>query len=318
MQEFIELRKCSSETGLIKRTWNYILDRKNSFDTKLKQFPKIKELFSGNIPEKFKLYGTIHNLKVEKQFSDNFKHKETFDVFKIDSFFSLFKRNKDLNESKKSIEIYNDVKISIQEFEKIKFYKNEFETDVYITAKGENLDFIFNSEFEFHKAIIVRRKVNNTVINHIFPLHHELRALYQLKEINKNNEHVRCRFPCENAIVDEMRNMPSSLGDDEKDKHKENFKTSLRLITHFNTFPFDFDFEKYEVTNGFRQKTKEIEEMDLDLLYIYSIFYINILHKIEDEKVNERCNQLKEKLRKIDEIWNPVISKDKIDFNEKN
>jgi hypothetical protein len=48
--------------------------------------------------------------------------------------------------------------------------------------------------------------------------------------------------------------------------------------------------------------------MDLDLLYIYSIFYINIFHKIEDEKVNERCNQLKEILRKIDKIWNPVIS----------
>ncbi len=34
------------------------------------------------------------------------------------------------------------------------------------------------------------------------------------------------------------------------------------------------------------------------------------------KKCNERCNQLKEILCKIDEIWNPLISKDKINFNE--
>jgi hypothetical protein len=33
--------------------------------------------------------------------------------------------------------------------------------------------------------------------------------------------------------------------------------------------------------------------------------------------VKKRCNQLKEILRKIDEIWNPVISKVQINFNKK-
>jgi hypothetical protein len=43
----------------------------------------------------------------------------------------------------------------------------------------------------------------------------------------------------------------------------------------------------------------------------------NIFQKKEDEEVKERCNQLKEILRKIDEIWNPVIRIDRIDFNNK-
>ncbi len=53
-------------------------------------------------------------------------------------------------------------------------------------------------------------------------------------------------------------------------------KTRLWIITHFNTFKFDFDLKDYELNKVFRQKTKEIEEMDLNLLYIYFIFYVNI------------------------------------------
>jgi hypothetical protein len=329
MQEFIELRKYSSEEGMIKKTFNFMFkSKKNNFDTNFNKFPKLKELLRGNIEEKFKLYGTIHNLKVEKQFSDNFKHKETFDVFKIDSFFSLFKRNIDVNESKKSIEFYDEVKISIQEFEKIRLYKNEIETDVFITAKGGNLDFIFNSKYNFHEdaffSTIYLNKIPKITVmqdsKNEFELFDHVLLSNGLREIiRKSNDYVCCIFSCKNKLVKRMHEfIKSSKEDDNRIKHEEKFKSSLSLITHFDTYKFDFALNNYELNKGFRQKTKEIDEMDLDLLYIYSIFYVNIFQKLKDEEVNERSNQLKKILRIIDEIWNPEISKDQINFNEEN
>ncbi len=171
----------------------------------------------------------------------------------------------------------------------------------------------------------------------IIPPEPEAFTYNRLQAIRENKDDFCCNFSCQNEIVEAMSEFSiSSIEDDKREEHvktnqskeapkgdnstkelEEKFKSRLWLITHFNAFEFDFSFNNYELNKGFRQKTKEIDEMDLDLLYMYSIFYINIFQKIEDEEVKKRCNQLKEILHKMDEIWNQEISKDKINSNEK-
>ena len=114
----------------------------------------------------------------------------------------------------------------------------------------------------------------------------------------------------------DMINLSKSKVDDERKEKEKKYRSKLKLITHFDSFEFDFNFNQLEFNKGFRQKIKEIEIMDLDALYLYSIFYINIFQKINDEKVNERCRNLKGILDKIDKRWRLVESKDNKNFNE--
>ena len=179
----------------------------------------------------------------------------------------------------------------------VKFVVNEFNTDIFITISCDNKEFINNAHLQ-----LLDEKI-------------------QLCKITTMKQKLICLiFSCSNSLLKNdngfkifkyKKNFKSANDEDIKkqfsnDIDEYNFYQELNcsLISHFNTvkeIKFNTNYKKF--VQGFSQKQEKIEQMPLDLLYMYAIFYIKVFEKLEDTKFSERCIDLKIILDEIEKIW---------------
>ena len=186
--------------------------------------------------------------------------------------------------------------ITVGKFD-VEFVVNELETDIFVTILCENKEFICN--------IILKLFDTKLVIKSSKDIIHVRDSTYII-------------FSCPNELLSGSDAYKLYAWTKPFKIHTDPIFECF-LTSHFNQVIFKFDtHNKEKFQQGFSKKQEKIEKMDLDLLYLHAVFYINIFKNSESHRFRENCKQLKNILAKIDEIWKDDLKKTKKhDYNGK-
>ena len=106
-------------------------------------------------------------------------------------------------------------------------------------------------------------------------------------------------FTCPNQIFD---NIEAKL----ESQHPINFKNKIfecNITAHFNLIEISFSTENKRFIKGLSVKKEKIENMSLDILYVYGLFYVNVMNRVDDAQLRVRCIELKKIFIELDTIW---------------
>jgi hypothetical protein len=195
----------------------------------------------------------------------------------------------------KELKEYDQFKQGVTNAFVVKFIVNEFTTDIIISILCANAEFIRCASIK-----IFNEKNKRVTYKGCHPEHNFDWKIYSLI------------FSCSNEVFPNI---------EEKIKHAhpkdfENKVFECNIIAHFNSLEISFSTENKLFIKGLTVKKNNIERMPLDILYIYAIFYVNIMNKVEDAQFRDRCEELKKIFIELDKRWK--LEGNSHDYNSKN
>ena len=272
------------------------------------KIPKLKNLSE---KQNYYLFGTVLNLKgdlyKENSLPNNYKlllskvtsnYKALKELIILNTnkadweFLSLIRKNE---QKKFKIEDYIDLNIpTLVEIDfsclkqnkntfSVQLVKNEFTTEIFLTICCLNVEFIIEPIIE----------INN---ENLKPRPGKLRSLNSETVQTCSVDSVTFVYSCPNKLIME-NNFTGKLC------LKEDLDCKCEIKSTFNQIKIEFCTKGKKFQKGFSQKQANIETMSLDLLYLYAVSYVNIFSKINDENILKRCQELRDILQQIDNIW---------------
>lgn len=163
----------------------------------------------------------------------------------------------------------------------IKLIKGEFSTEVNIVLCCENIDYIIGailhlSSNENDRFAANLQKERSGAKTYAF-------SIFNSKLFNNRNEFT--------------------IGDNIK----------LELISHFMSRDYEISFTTKDlIISEIKFKEHKILNMQIDLLYLYAIFYCNTIRRMDepDQNLIRKCEALESKLNKLSSLWEKEINDD--------
>ena len=173
----------------------------------------------------------------------------------------------------------------------VNFVVNEFETDIFLKISCKNKEFISKVSLKLSDKLLERK---NTICN---------------------ESCISFVFSCPNTLLNGCKEFEKCTSTQDCENLKKLIFKCI-LSSHFNQVEFNLDTLS-EFEKGFSKKKENIEKMELDLLYLSAMFYVNSFKNAESKKLRERCDQIVSILIAIDKYWEKDLDKTKIHgYNE--
>jgi len=165
----------------------------------------------------------------------------------------------------------------------LKFIVNEFKTDIIISIACENIEYIYPSSS--------MRLLNGDNVKI------EFKGCYPEQSFDKKI--CSLIFSCSNKIFDNI--MAKKECANPKNFHEKYFE--CLIIAHFNTLQISYSTANKKFTEGVTLKRKKFEDMPLDILYVYGLFFVNVMEGLDDAQLRDKINELKKIFIEIDKRW---------------
>ena len=168
----------------------------------------------------------------------------------------------------------------------IKLLQNEFKTDVCISVCCRNMDYILNA--------FLKNK-------------NDAKEIFGAKIQNESCGSKKFTFSDLNPSIHELKN-----------------EYELTFKTHFeHSDPINITFsENNLIDTKLKHKNKKILTMQVDLLYLYAIFYCNTFERIKDlegksnASYSQNCNAIRGHLERLSKIWNDKFKEKEKEHSE--